>query len=217
MASSRSGGLWITVVLCIALLPSIAAAQGASGPMTVQRIGNSAFIAPDFKITDFNGKTSAVAGAFGGYLIENTFFVGAGGYGLTDPSNARDMWYFGLVTGVYVNRDRPVGFGFKALFGGGEATWGQQYATYAPVYPSPRRGGPAAPVYVTGGYHTGIFVIEPEANVVVHMNKHLSLSGGVGYRFTGDPYWGYYGYNGYNHDALNGVTGTVSLHIGGGF
>jgi hypothetical protein len=217
MVSNRIGVLPIAVVLCALLLPHIAAAQTSAGPMTVQKIGNSAFIAPDFKFTDFNGKTSVVAGAFGGYLIENAFFIGAGGYGLTDPSSARDMWYFGLVTGVYVNRDRPVGFGFKALIGGGEATWGQTYAAYPPpAYPTPRRGGPAAPVYVTGGYQTGIFVFEPEANVVVHMNKHLSLSGGVGYRFTGDPYWGYYGYNGYNHDALNGVTGTVSLQIGGG-
>jgi len=153
-----------------------------------------------------------VAGAFGGYLVENTFFIGAGGYGLTDTSSLRDMWYFGLVTGVYINRDRPIGYGFKALIGGGEATAAQQY--YA--YPQ-RRPGPGAPVYVTGGYHTGIFVFEPEANVVVHVNRHMTLTGGVGYRFTGDPYWGYYGYNGYDTGGLNGVTGTVSLQIGAGF
>src|ERR1043165_7952748 len=105
MAFSRIGGLRIAVFLCASMLPCMAAAQGSAGPMTVQRIGNSAFIAPEFKITDFNGKTSTVAGAFGGYLVENTFFIGAGGYGLTDPSNLRDMWYFGLVTGVYINRD----------------------------------------------------------------------------------------------------------------
>src|SRR6187399_84038 len=136
------GVLPVAVFLSASLVPRAAAAQVSAGPMTVQRVGNSAFIAPDFKITDFNGRTSAVAGAFGGYLIENTFFIGAGGYGLADTSSQRDMWYFGLVTGVYINRDRPVGFGFKALIGGGEATWGQQYATYqSPTYPAPRRGG----------------------------------------------------------------------------
>jgi len=212
MVSSKSGVLRIAVLLCASLLPRTSAAQVSAGPMTVQRVGNSAFIAPDFKITDFNGKTSGVAGAFGGYLVENTFFIGAGGYGLTDTSSQRDLWYFGLVTGVYINRDHPVGYGFKALIGGGEATLAQQYYAYAPS----RRGGPVAPVYVTGGYHSGIFVFEPEANVVVHMNRHLALTGGVGYRFTGDPYWGY-GYNGYSTDGLNGVTGTVSLQIGGGF
>jgi hypothetical protein len=213
MVSRRwAGVLPVAVVLSASLLPRTAAAQASSGPMTVQRVGNSAFIAPDFKITDFNGKTSGVAGAFGGYLVENTFFIGAGGYGLTDPSSLRDMWYFGLVTGVYVNRDRPVGYGFKALIGGGEATVAQQY--YASPPPRPGRG---APVYVTGGYHTGMFVFEPEANVVVRMTGHMTLSGGVGYRFTGDPYWGYYGYNGYSNGGLNGVTGTVSLQIGGGF
>ena len=216
MVSSRFGVLRMAVLLCALLLPRVAAAQGSAGPMTVQRIGNSAFIAPDFKITDFDGKTSGLAGAFGGYLVENTFFIGAGGYGLTDTSSLRDMWYFGLVTGVYINRDHPVSYGFKALIGGGEATFGQQYAVYPPG-PQPR-GRAGAPAYVTSGYQTDIFVFEPEANVVVQMNKHMALSGGVGYRFTGDPYWGhYYGYNGYGTSALNGVTGTVSVHIGGGF
>jgi len=211
MVSSRKGML-IAACLCASLLPRAAAAQSSSGPMTVQRVGNSAFVAPDFKITDFNGKTTGVAGAFGGYLFENTFFIGAGGYGLTDTSSLRDMWYFGLVTGVYINRDRPIGYGFKALIGGGEATIAQQYYAYPPQ-PQPRRGA-VAPVYYTGGYQSGIFVFEPEANVVVHMNKHLSLTGGVGYRFAGEPYWGYYG--GFTNDGLSGVTGTVSLHIGGG-
>jgi len=124
-------------------LPRAAAAQTSSGPMTVTRIGNSAFVAPDFKITEFNGKACGLAGAYGGYLVENAFFIGAGGYWLTDTSPERDMWYFGLVTGVYVNRDRPVGFGFKALIGGGEATIGQQYS-----YAQPRRGG--QPIAVSG-------------------------------------------------------------------
>src|SRR4029077_9943891 len=98
--------------LSVLLLPRGAAAQVSSGPMTVKRIGNSAFIAPDFKITDFNGKASGLAGAYGGYLVEKAFFIGAGGYWLADTALESDMWYFGLVTGVYLNRDRPVGFGF---------------------------------------------------------------------------------------------------------
>jgi hypothetical protein len=208
---------WIAVLpvaafLSVLLLPRAAAAQGSSGPMTVQRIGNSAFFAPDFKITDFNGKACGLAGAYGGYLIENAFFIGAGGYWLTDTSPERDMWYFGLVTGVYVNRDRAVGFGVKALIGGGEATIGQQYYNYV----QPRRGGPSVPVTGTNFYHASMFVFEPEADVVVHLNQHMKLTGGVGYRLTGDPYYGYYGYYGYNNSPLNGVTGSVSLQISGG-
>ena len=200
----------MSALLSISLLARPAAAQDSSGPMTVQRVGSSAFIAPDFKLTDFDGKAVGLAGAYGGYLAENMFFIGAGGYGLTDTSSERDMWYFGLVTGIYVNRDRAVGYGFKALIGGGEATIAEQY--YAP---RPQRPGPGVPVLVTSYYSTGIFVFEPEANVVVQMNKHLTLSGGVGYRFTGDPYWGYYGYD-LSTSRFNGVTGTVSLQIGTG-
>ena len=132
--------LTVAAFLSVLLLSRAAAAQGSSGPMTVQRIGNTVFIAPDFKVTDFNGKASGLAGAYGGYLIENAFFIGAGGYWLTDTSAERDMWYFGLVTGVYVNPDRAVGFGFKALIGGGEATIGQQVHLCAA--PARRTGRP---------------------------------------------------------------------------
>jgi hypothetical protein len=201
----------VAASLFVWLSPRAAAAQVSSGPMTVQRIGNSAFIAPEFKITDFNGKASGLAGAYGGYLVENAFFIGGGGYWLTDTARERDMWYLGFVTRVYLNRDRPVGFGFKALIGGGEATVGQQY-----TYLQPRRGGLSAPVTVTDFYHTGIFVFEPEADVVVHLNQHMKLTGGVGYRLTGDPYYGFYGSYGYGTSRINGVTGSVGLQIGGG-
>jgi hypothetical protein len=214
----RAGLTPAAALIFASLLPHAAAAQTAesaqisSGPMVVQRVGNSAFIAPDFKITDFNGKACGLVGAYGGWLAEQTFLIGAGGYWLTDTSHERDMWYFGLVTGVYLYQDRPVGVGFKALIGGGEATFGQPY-----TYLEPRRGGPPIPVTVTNLYHTGMFVFEPEADVVVHLNEHMKLTGGVGYRLTGDPYYGYYGYNGYGNNQLHGVTGSIALQIGSGF
>jgi len=50
----------------------------------------------------------------------------------------------------------------------------------------------------------------------VHLNQHMKLTGGVGYRLTGDPYYGYYGYYGYSNGRINGVTGSVALQISGG-
>src|SRR5689334_15322718 len=103
MTSTRwSAILPIAAVLSMALLPCSAAAQSSAGPMTVQRIGDSVFIAPDVKITEFDHRANALAGAYGGYLFQNTFLIGAGGYWLTDPSRGRDLWYVGLVTGVYL-------------------------------------------------------------------------------------------------------------------
>lgn len=204
MTFKRNAVLAVAAFLVVSLLPRTVAAQQSSGPMTVQRIGNSAFVAPDFKFTDFDNQACGLVGAYGGYLVENTFFIGAGGYGLTDTS-PRGLWYLGMVLGAYVNRDRPVGFGFKALIGGGEATTGYSY------YQQPRRGGFPTPYVATAYYRAGIFVFEPEANVVLHLNQHMSLSGGVGYRFAGDPY-----YYGYGDGHTSGVTGSVSVQIGGG-
>jgi len=202
----------VAAALILTLIPLSAVAQSISGPMTVQRIGNPAFIAPDFKVTDFNGKASGLAGAYGGLLIEQAFLIGAGGYWLTDTSHDRDLWYFGFVTGVYVHQDRRIGAGFKMLIGGGEATVGQRF-----TYLEPRRTGPATPVTVTSLYHSGIFVFEPEADVAVHLTGHMKLTGGVGYRLTGDPYHGYYNaYDSYGHNYLHGVTGSIGLQIGSG-
>ena len=61
----------VAACLSVPLVPRAAAAQVSSGPMTVQRIGNSVFFAPDFKITDFNGQASGLAGGYGGYLLED--------------------------------------------------------------------------------------------------------------------------------------------------
>jgi hypothetical protein len=198
-------------LLSIALFPHAAAAQSSAGPMTVQRIGDSVLIAPDFKITDFNGKATGLAGAYGGYLLQNTFLLGAGGYWLTDTSRERDMWYVGVVTGVYLHQDRRLGYGFKALIGGGEATFSQQY-----TYLQPQRGGAPVPIVATNFFHNNIFVFEPEADVVWHLSEHMKLTGGVGYRLTAQPYYGYNGCCGYSNGRINGVTGSVALQIVGG-
>ena len=71
--------------------------------MTVQRVGNSAFIAPDFKITDFNGKASGLVGAYGGWLAEQTFLIGAGRAGFRggfDPAHDGVIRQFARADGV---------------------------------------------------------------------------------------------------------------------
>src|SRR5262245_41730115 len=81
-----------------ALAQTATGTQNSSGPMVVERIHSGVLIAPDFKITDFDGKATGLAGAYGGWLADETFLLGAGAYWLTDDSPNRDMWYAGLVT-----------------------------------------------------------------------------------------------------------------------
>ena len=51
----------------------LAAAQVSQGPMTVQRIHNGFLAAPDFKITDFDHKTSGLVGGYAGVVFAEAF------------------------------------------------------------------------------------------------------------------------------------------------
>jgi len=197
---------------------SVSAAQAGprnEGPMIIQRIESGFTIAPDFKITEFDDKTSMLAGFYGGWLEDKTFFVGGGGYWLTNGSHDQGMSYGGLILGWSVHGDRKVGFGARSLIGGGVATLASQVTTFVPgPRPEPRvpRPTPVVPVPVTTTvlFDEGFFIFEPEGNAFVNLSKHFRLTGGVGYRVIGDAY-------GYGHDTGNrigGLTGSIALQIG---
>ncbi len=116
--------------LFVLLFPLAAAAQSSTppptapgrGPMLVERVKSGFLVAPDVKVTEFNHRASELVGAYAGWLADQTFFVGGGGYWLASRSRDREMAYGGLVVGWFAGGDRRVGFGAKGLVGGGRAT-----------------------------------------------------------------------------------------------
>jgi len=105
--SGRAGIVHAAACVLFALLPLAVSAQTAdpaqtprsTGPMTVERVKSGFLIAPDFKVTRFDGKTSPLAGVYGGWLNDQTLFFGAGAYWNTDRSRAHDLTYAGFVAG----------------------------------------------------------------------------------------------------------------------
>src|SRR2546430_782100 len=131
MTTFRRTGMLAVAACLFFLSPLVAAAQSdqpaalaqtTSGPMIVERVKSGFLVAPDFKVTKFDRQTSTLAGVYGGWLADQTFLVGAGGYWLTDRSRTRDMMYGGFLLGWFVHADRRIGYGAKGLIGGGEAT-----------------------------------------------------------------------------------------------
>ena len=57
--------------------------------MLVERVKSGFLVAPDFKVTEFN-HPSELAGAYAGWLTDQTFFVG-GGYWLANRNAGREM------------------------------------------------------------------------------------------------------------------------------
>ena len=209
-------------VLCLllSLIPMTAAAQrggpstnaqAGQGPMIVERVKSGFLVAPELKVTRVDRKTSELVGAYAGWLHDQSFFIGGGGYWLANRSRDREMAYGGVVVGWLAATDRPIGFGAKTLIGGGRATLTDSVVDFL----DPRdNDGPhilGAPV-VNVRVRQEFFVAEPEANLLVNFTKHVRLAAGIGYRFIGTER----GFERTTQNRLRGATGSVALQIGGG-
>ena len=211
------------LLLTLAVVPLPAAAQdttataqpptpapNAQGPMIFEAIHSGWLVAPDAKITQFDGQTDGLLGGYGGWITDDTFFVGGAGYWLVNPSNDHEMWYGGLSLQWLAHTQSRFGYSAKGLIGGGEATLSQT------VFPVDFRNGPRGrndgrsigSFPSTVRFRQAFFLMEPEANVLVRLTRSMRITAGAGYRFTFADYGG--------DSRLRGATGTLGLQIGGG-
>jgi hypothetical protein len=218
MTTSRMVRTAIVSLTCV-LASSLASAQTGggtstpvtSGPMTVERLHGGFLITPDAKITEVDHTTSALVGGSAGWVTDETFFIGGGGYWLANQSSTRKMGYGGLVVQWLAHTDNRIGFSVKGLFGAGAATVGATVTEL--VYPL---NGPILnndplmrPILTTRTaivpLHEGFFVAEPEANLTLRLTKRVRLAGGLGYRAVSRD----------RRDGtqLSGATGSLGLQF----
>ena len=209
-------------LLALCLLPAAASAQTPTiapdlataeqitqGPMKVERITNGFLAAPDFKITDFDHKTSGLVGGYAGVVFADAFFIGGGGYGLVTDTNNRSLGYGGFLMQWFGRTSETVGFSGKMLIGWGEAESTESF----PIVDN--RGHTTVQ---SARVHQDFYVFEPEVNGLVRLSKNARLTGGVGYRFTGYGYYGYYYSYGYpGNFSPSGWTASVGVQIGSGW
>lgn len=194
-------------------LPALATAQDRTPPpasgLTLERIHNDFVVAPDFKITDVDGRTGNLVGVSVGMLQQDTFFVGGAGYWLANGSeNDFEMTYGGLTLGWNFRPEHRVQFGARGLLGFGRATLGTDFGVLT------RDGGgrgrlntrvAASQRTARFGVQEDFLVAEPEVTFGARLTDHLGLNIGAGYRFAGlvDRL----------DDCLNGASGTISLQL----
>ena len=186
------------------LLPMVAAAQTASGPLVLERLHNPFVVTPDYKITDIDGDTGQLAGAYAGKLLGDILFVGGGFYWLVDGDHGEEMRYGGLVLGWSMPAGRAVRFGARGLVGFGTATLGVD----GQLIGEPRgrlspRGVPGQTVRFLA--HDDFFVFEPQLNATVQVIPHVGVEVGGGYRLSGAT--------NALEDRLNGVSGSVGVQL----
>jgi hypothetical protein len=204
-------------VALVLLAPLTAAAQG---PMIVEQVHNGFLVAPDVKVTEVDRRTSELVGGNAGWVFDESIFVGGGGYWLANRSADREMAYGGLVIQWLSRSNSRIGFGAKALVGGGRATLTDSVTELVRVnQPIPIVNGRPdlsripAPTFrtITTQVRTrnDFFVAEPEADVRIRLARHARLTAGVGYRVTGTDHR--------DDSRLRGAVGSLGIQLGGGF
>jgi hypothetical protein len=181
----------------------------SQGPLVLEPMKNGLIIAPDVKVTKFDGQVGTLAGAYGGWLNDDRLLIGAGGYWLADGKNGRSLAYGGLVVGWRVRPDRSIGFGVKGLIGLGESSRSVAVDDFLVRGPDM----PTAHIDVDRldtrnrrvRFHEDVFVAEPEVDLHVKLVDSIRLTLGAGYRAVNNS-------NGFNK-GLRGPTGTVSVQF----
>jgi hypothetical protein len=144
------------------------------------------------KFTDIDGEFAVFAGARGGWIINHTFVIGAGGYGLASdvggefPFNrAVEFGYGGLELEYIYRSDELVHISIYTLVG----------------------GGGVVEVFNNDLTDT-VFVLEPAANVELNVAHFFRFLVGAGYRFVAGADFSF------ENEDLSAFVGTVTLKFG---
>ena len=198
----------------------------ASGPLILERIPNAWVLAPDFKVTDVDGRTGELAGAYGGTIIDNTLLIGGAAYWLANDARDFKMMYGGVIVGWQSPEFGRIRFGGRGLAGLGSATLGfavpgrglvpDPLAARGDIrgdirfgVPDPRgalRVPPRTPVPARVIGRDDFAVFEPQANVSARITKAIGVSCGVGYRQTAGA--------DLLRDRVDGPTANLAVQFG---
>jgi hypothetical protein len=200
----------ILVVALLLGLPAAASAQSvppaASGPLVIERLENRFVVAPDYKVTEIDGDTGQLAGAYAGWLAEDTLLIGGAMYWLADGPADAELTYGGVLVGWTTPPERRIQFGARGLLGVGRAQIGRDLSGFA-RFGARRRGPRPQPelstVRVVG--EDDFVVFEPQLTLTTKLTKRVGVALGMGYRLTG--------YTDFADDRLRGVTGSIALQI----
>jgi hypothetical protein len=173
------------------------------GPMVVQQISSGWVLTPEVRYTELNGSWGTQLGASGGWLYDDSLFVGGGVYGLVGGAGDQQLIYGGLVTGWSAPITKSLRVGVRALFGWGHSETFEEWTD--PGYC--HHGNCYGPSTQKAWVYQDFMVFEPSVNATIRLAKQLSLEVAGGYRLTGNNYYGWD-----NH--VNGAFGSVGIRVG---
>lgn len=164
-------------------------------------IESGGFGGPVLKFGPINGETGVLVGGRGGWIINHTFILGGGGYGLVSNVKARTadsvlgnrlmMGYGGLELEYVASSNQLVHLSIHALIGGGAVSYQTNNAS------------------MRNGSSDAFFIAEPGVSVNLNVTKFFRIAAGASYRYVA----GLASKLSTNAD-LSGPTGVLTLKFG---
>jgi hypothetical protein len=160
------------------------------------------FGAPVVKFTEIDDRFAVLVGGRGGWIINGSFVLGAGGYGLANLDNFEHLTnsagdhgrlaggYGGLELTYVLRPDELVHFSMGVLIGAGGLVWN----------PHGQSGNQEDDAF---------FITEPELDVVLNVTRFFRAGLGVSYRFVRDAEL-----FDLRDGDISGLAGVVTLKFG---
>jgi hypothetical protein len=167
-------------------------------------ISNGGFGGPVIKYTQIKNEPAVLVGGRGGWIINHTFVIGGGGYGLANQIEADyftnynqpyiDFGYGGLELEYIIQSDQLVHFSVYTLIGAGGVHFrDNSYDDW-------------------DDWHSDsdeFFVLEPALNVEVNITSFFRINAGANYRYISGL-----NYNNLNNEDFAGFSGVLTLKFG---
>jgi len=163
----------VVMLLCLGIFSAFAQEE----TLISGEIESGGFGGPVLKLGSFNGETAILVGGRGGWILNHSFIIGGGGYGLANDVKAKvpgpygerylNFGYGGLELEYVSQSDRLIHFSFQTLIGAGALSWRDEDVR----------------VGMRDSDSDTFFIVEPGANVTLNVTTYFRISGGISYRF----------------------------------
>lgn len=167
-------------------------------------MSNGGFGGPVIKYTQIKNEPAVLIGGRGGWIINHTFVIGGGGYGLANQIEADyfidyskpyiNFGYGGLELEYIIQSDQLVHFSIYTLIGAGSVN-----------YRDNSHGG-----WEDWDYNNDeFFVFEPALNVEVNITSFFRINAGANYRYISGV-----NYDNLTNEDFSGFSGVLTLKFG---
>lgn len=167
-------------------------------------ITNGGFGGPVIKYTQIKNEPAVLIGGRGGWIINHTFVIGGGGYGLANQIEADNFidfskpyinfGYGGLELEYIIQSDQIVHFSVYTLIGAGGVNYRDNMHSS----------------WDNWDYNSDeFFVLEPALNVEVNITSFFRINAGANYRYISGV-----NYDNLKNEDLAGFSGVLTLKFG---